>query len=515
MADVDKIIVTNLSALLAKYGSKSRAIRSAINAMIAADKKRGLATQLVPIDDAASMKKVGGKPVVAVDDERGAKEAIDAAYRRLKPDYILILGAGDVVPHQTLENPVPNVGDDADPDANVPSDLPYACEVPYSTKPRDFRGPTRVVGRLPDIAGGDDPAYLVDLMKRASAYTSRPASDYATYFGVTAKVWQESTALSVRNTFGNADELQSVPPRTYRWPQAKLSRLSHFINCHGGPSDPKFYGQSGRTYPVSHRASFIEGKIEEGTVVAAECCYGAELYSPSASGEHAGICNTYLAGGAYGYFGSSTTAYGPSEGNGEADLICQWFLQQVLLGASTGRAALESRQKFVQSVAILSPTNLKTLIQFNLMGDPSVHPVETSKGALTRTRAYKRAMGDLATKNSRRLRRDRLARNGHVLHQTVPAAKAVRGTPKGRVRRVLADAARESGVRKLRWASYDSSGGAGGLAGSKALGLGKARFEVAVGKAADHEPPSVMRRVVLLAMTRDGEILNLRRLHSR
>jgi len=33
----------------------------------------------------------------------------------------------------------------------------------------------------------------------------------------------------------------------------------------------------------------------------------------------AGICSTYLADGAYGCCGSTTIAYGPSEGNGQAD----------------------------------------------------------------------------------------------------------------------------------------------------------------------------------------------------
>ena len=78
--------------------------------------------------------------------------------------------------------------------------------------------------------------------------------------------------------------------------------------------------------------------------------------------------------GAYGYFGSSTIAYGPAEGNGAADLITQYFLLAMLDGASLGRAALLARQRFVQQTAELDPMDLKTLGQFNLLGDPSVHP---------------------------------------------------------------------------------------------------------------------------------------------
>ena len=82
-----------------------------------------------------------------------------------------------------------------------------------------------------------------------------------------------------------------------------------------------------------------------GTVVAVECCYGAELYDPSDSDMQSGICSTYLRDGAYGYFGSSTIAYGPNQGNGQADLICQYFLDEVLNGASLGEATQRARHR--------------------------------------------------------------------------------------------------------------------------------------------------------------------------
>ena len=59
------------------------------------------------------------------------------------------------------------------------------------------------------------------------------------------------------------------------------------------------------------------------------------------------MCNTYLANKAYGYFGSSTIAYGPSTTNDQADLMCQSFLKQVLAGASLGRAALQARLDYI------------------------------------------------------------------------------------------------------------------------------------------------------------------------
>jgi hypothetical protein len=73
-------------------------------------------------------------------------------------------------------------------------------------------------------------------------------------------------------------------------------------------------------------------------------------------------------------FGSSTVAYGPSTSNAYADVICRMFVAEVLGGASLGRAVLLARQQFVQSQSFLDPTDLKTLAQFNLLGDPAAVP---------------------------------------------------------------------------------------------------------------------------------------------
>src|SRR5262249_34556936 len=153
----------------------------------------------------------------------------------------------------------------------------------------------------------------------------------------------------------------------------------HFINCHGATADPRFFGQrnsQSENYPVAHTARHLDGLVSKGTVVAAECCFGAELYDPSRFHHQTpGICYAYLVGGAYGFLGSSTISYGPSRGNARADLICRYFFEQLLLGASLGRALLEARQQFVLDTPLLHPSDLKTLAQFSLLGDPSIHPV--------------------------------------------------------------------------------------------------------------------------------------------
>jgi hypothetical protein len=370
---VAEVLVTNRSALEAKYGDRFDKVWQAIEALAKADEKRGLSTRIVAIDDAATMKELGGQAVQDADDPAAAKAAVDAVFAADTPDYVAIVGSVDVVPHQNLANPLAR---DGDPTAF--GDLPYACEAPYGTDISKFLGPTRVVGRLPDVTGASDPKPFLRALRTATHWKAATRDDYAAYLGVTARVWEGSTTLSLSNAFGNATDLQRAPTEGPNWDDALLKRRSHFFNCHGAPANPSFWGQHDSKSPVNvvaHSASFVAGKLEEGTLLSAECCYGAELYDPVLAGGQAGMCNTYLDGGAYGVFGSSTIAYGPLSGNGQADVICQAFLKRVLEGASLGRATLEARQDFIAATPTLGPSDLKTLAQFSLMAHPSIVPV--------------------------------------------------------------------------------------------------------------------------------------------
>ncbi|WP_447978501.1 hypothetical protein [Candidatus Nitrospira bockiana] len=514
MARVDKVIVTNVSRLKQKYGAGYQAIQRAVKALIAADKRRRLTTRLVALDDAAAMKRVQGRRVTTFHDCKQNKTAIDTIYRALAPDYLVILGSVDVIPHQDVRNPA-YTGPEGDPDRYAYSDLPYACEAPYSKRPEDFRGPTRVVGRVPDITGGRDPGYLVALLETAADYTTLAREDYLPYFGLSAAVWKRSTALSLENTFGSSQGLQLSPPKGYEWPGSLLARRMHFINCHGAEVDAFFYGQLRTNYPHAHSAAYLDKRIMEGTIVAAECCYGAELYNPAGAQGQMGIAQTYLANKAYAYFGSSTIAYGPSEGNGAADLLCQFFLQQVLNGASVGRAALEARQRFVQSANLLEPTDLKTLAQFTLLGDPAIHPVQPAYHALSKTRAFSQAFpGPKPLPLGRLLRRDRLMKTGLALGRTVSAVKRKAGLrPPRQVTEVLAQAVRESDISRPTLVSFAVHDPAPNPYRPKKT-FGGREVYVAIGRRR-HTSERVWEVVAVAATVQQGRIVRLRRLHSR
>src|SRR5262245_49212420 len=170
----DKILVTNRTAMTEKYGEKGlRKVAAAARALIAADRRRGVATALIFLDDRAALRKLGGRAVTDFKSGREYKEAVDAIYAALQPEYIVILDAPDIVPHVSLNNPT---AEDDDPD--VPSDLPYACDAPFSRDARQYLAVTRVVGRIPGIQGARQPTFLIKALKAAASHKPRPQRDY-------------------------------------------------------------------------------------------------------------------------------------------------------------------------------------------------------------------------------------------------------------------------------------------------------------------------------------------------
>lgn len=373
-AIIAKVIVTNYTAMRRKGYTESalKSVQTALGKLIKADIANGITTTVVDLSDKADMDRYKASVVTSEKDDKQNKDAIDAVFKSDKPAYLMILGSRDVVPQQLLKNPVKDSSD-----VTVPSDLPYACETTYDAgaqEARNFIAPSRVVGRLPDITGQSDPAYLSGLIESAADADSLPRRYYETYFALSAKVWQGSTEKNLKELFGKSTDLHLVPPKKSPWSKKDLPARTHFVNCHGGARDPKWYGEGDGGYPVALASSDVDLGISPGTMVAAECCYGADLYQPDEK-TPLSLCNMYLSRGATLFFASSNVAYGPKDGLNYADLITQFVIREALKGESSGYATLKARQDYVKLRTTLNAVHLKTLAQFNLHGDPSLRPV--------------------------------------------------------------------------------------------------------------------------------------------
>jgi hypothetical protein len=385
-ARYDKLLVTHAQALRRKYGAGGyEVVRDALDLLVKADAARGLRSRVLLLDNAQSMRAIGSAKV-ADGDWVATLRAVDLACTRYSPAYLALVGATDVVPQAQVHNPVAV----DDPDPYVPSDLPFACDLPDSwTGPAggagdrlfagDLLAVTRVVGRIPDLVGATDPAVLLAVLATAAEYTQRPAANYQKVFALSAAAWQGSTELSVDLLPGPRPRTFLSPREATPWTVRQVSGLTHFVNCHGSDTGPDWWGQAsgGPIDVVAMAPEDVAHRIAEGTVVAAECCYGAMHYAPEALAGRLPLLTAYLASGGYAGVGSTTTSYGPADDNGQADLVCRFVVEGILTGASTGRALLDARQRYLRETGLLTPVDLKTLVQFDLLGDPSIVPVTT------------------------------------------------------------------------------------------------------------------------------------------
>jgi len=438
-----KLSITLRKRLVKKYSAADVArIDQAVAGWIQADAARSIRTVHVAIDDAAAMKPFKVKALGGTVTAAKVKKVLDALVAKLAPDYVVLFGAGDIVPFFDVANPSRDeAGDDDD---RVPTDNPYACSAAFKAGTiSSYLVPDRVVGRIPDVPGVADPSWLLDYLAKAAAWTGRKKSAYAKGFDVCTSTWKKAGAACVEMLARPKSSLLVSPPTTRASAAAKRRErsLRHLIKCHGNREDSAFYGEGGGAFPEALRSPDIAGRVRTGTVVGAMCCYGASLFDPaSPAAVRAGeppIASHYLKLGAYGFLGSSTIAWVGSDGMLCADWVVTSFLKAVSGGASLGRAALEAKQEFLrwlqQQGTDPDVADEKTLLQFMLLRDPSIHPVIAAaapavpKPAGASPAVPMAAMA--AAPPQRRMRREMQQALGRVLRSDLPARTVTASKP--------------------------------------------------------------------------------------
>lgn len=493
MTTSKKVIVTNKGALTSKYGASNFShIESAINSMIGADQARFIIDTVVYVDDATQMKSYNGTAVKNAADDKQNKDAIDAICTSIDPDYVAILGAQDIIPLQILNNPT------GDSDHNVPSDLPYACTAAYSKSISSFLSPTRVVGRIPGVPSINDPKALLNAINTSVSMHGLEKKNYNSYFSVSASVWEGSSKQSITNIAGNATNLHLSPPDGPNWTDQQLIPRIHFVNCHGSSNNANWYGQKGNNYPIAVQASQIAKKIIPNTIGAAECCYGGQLYNPG------GVCTSYLNSGIASFCGSTNIAYGPTNGQGEADLITQYFLINLLATSSAGSAMLQARQTYINGHKPMSIYDLKTIAQFNLLGDPSSHPVIPNESS------DQKAMHEKAA--TRTLKRNELKLFGQHIQQTYSVADQVIES-KG-LDLVLDEANKHFSAIKS-YKTYSENQGSLMKALNEKMNAPQVRLHIVEEEELHSSDQKHVSQRVLIAKEIEGEIVSYRFIHSK
>lgn len=380
-----KLCVTVQANLAAKYSASALArIDKALQAWIKADAARGITTLHVALDDAAAMKAQGVAAISGKTTPVKVKRALDGLCKKLTPEYVVIFGGDEVVPMFRVPNP--SFDPNGDTDKEVPTDNPYACSTAYSAKNRkSYLVPDRVVGRINDLSGSGDANWLIGYLKRATSWKPRASSSYAAIYAVCCDAWEGAGKACMQYLGLPVSDLMISPPTVDATVPARnrLARELHMIKCHGAELDARFYGQKGDTYPAVLDSATLKPRLRPGTLAAAMCCYGAQVYDPNdpaaQPAKQWSLASTYLRQGAVGFAGSTKIAWVGVESMACADWIVCSYLKGALHGASLGRALLEAKQDYVKWLATQGwPTDQpdeKTLIEYVLLGDPSLHPV--------------------------------------------------------------------------------------------------------------------------------------------
>lgn len=431
-----KLSITCGRALEEKYDSRAlRRIEAAIAKWIAADAARGIRTIHLAVDDSKAMKPYGISAVSGEITAEKVKSTIDALVARLSPDYVVIVGSGDVVPLFEVSNPTLNGDGDTDP--TVPTDNPYASSRPFDSRKRaSYLVPDRVLGRIPDLPGSSDPAWIVNYLGVASEWKSRTPASYAKDLLVCCDSWKKSGKACVEYLARNAETMLTCPPTgdASKTMQGRRAALLQMIKCHGAPYDSWLYGQRGYDYPAVIRSTSLREKTRKATVVGSMCCFGATIFDPlDPAAQHPGeppISSIYLRQGAFGFLGSTCTAWVGLDTMLCSDWIVTAFLKSVLEGASLGRAALEARQnlaRWSQSRGDqVDSADEKTLIQFMLLGDPSIHPVKVAESRGVMSSAHLGAAPSVAVTLARRQRRATIHQMGAMLTAAIPKRRVVK-----------------------------------------------------------------------------------------
>jgi len=418
------VVLTLRSKLEAFYGENVAALIQDEMKRLAStiSRKRGWGARVFIPDDPLSIKELGIKPPRPGDawELKLALADLDAELGR-KGEMIgalLIVGGPEIVPFHRLPNPLD------DPDIDVPSDNPYA------TRDENYFIPEWPVGRLP--GGSDaDPRLLVAALRRITAHHVDLSSETPWYrqivdwvnrwirpgrrsqrlsFGYSAAIWQQA-AGSVFSEIGEPADMYISPPcglvgdslEDYL-DELDFAGNSHeniptpigtfgYFNLHGVVDAVEWFGHrdplnpsDAPEFPIALRPQDLHATPlgKQGgfpALVFSEACYGAHIEGKTIE---SALALRFLDSGTLALVGSTCMSYGSIMGSlSAADLLGLAFWRYSQQGFPAGEALRQAKIEMIkqmdQEQGYLDGQDQKTLLSFNLFGDPLAQPLKNVK----------------------------------------------------------------------------------------------------------------------------------------
>lgn len=395
------IIFSSRQGLEKQYGPDTAALLDEqMRALVLAIRKRtGWGALLYCPDDPAVTAALGIKSVQSIDPWKLKLSLTDLDHALAKRGEmigtLLIVGGSDVIPFHHLPNPT------EDSDTEVLSDNPYA------TSDENYFIPEWPVGRLPGPKGSDA-SLLLEALRRTVAYHGNSKKNHPFWyrnlftrrlthslhnflfnlglvkgtrpsFAYTAQVWR-SSSVEVFRPIGQSKSMLVCPPiQAGTWNNGKLPAYMGYFNLHGIEDAVEWYGQKKPDgdpkvpdYPVAISPKDIQNHRHAPGIIFSEACYGALIENKK---EDEALTYKFLSNGTYSLVGSTGISYGSvATPLIAADLLGQYFWQEIHEGQTSGNALLRAKLKLAKEMnrrqGYLDGEDQKTLLSFVLYGDP-------------------------------------------------------------------------------------------------------------------------------------------------
>jgi len=375
--DETLLLISSRQRLSARYGEHGlETIQDSLKQFGSGLSQRGVRLVVGLVDDARSLSGLGVAPVKRIT-PGSVKGVMDVMREKVSgrskiPVSVLILGGHEVIPYFKLTNPAP------DSDAEVLSDNPYGSR-PGAMSAEKCLLPDVPVGRMPD-GDGHGPGLLTGQIELASRSGKRPVraeTGDARSLTYTAAVWQRASR-EVATGLGWKGALKVCPPLTYLRVKAGWfeGKTLLYFNLHGSDREPYWFGQAAEKYPTALSPRNVTNFSRGSNVVVTEACYGAIEAGRSCE---TSMALAFLATGTPCFVGSTCVAYGALVPPvSEADLIALHFFRSLQKGMTAGRALVTARAHLaalaISGQGYLDEDDKKTLLQFVLLGDPTLRP---------------------------------------------------------------------------------------------------------------------------------------------
>ncbi len=367
------LIVTAAAGIEVEFGSEayptlSKRLEHLVDRLAA----QSIEGHLAVLDDPVAMA-AAGLSALGSGSSRGTVATVRAYAQRQDCDAVLLVGGHGVLPMVEVVNPVRNRALDAD--AVVLTDLPYGAD---GETLWDYVRCPRIVSRLPSPRSKrlEDFLALIDLVGSPA-----PAKSGAT--AIVSEEWRHTGAHVAERMPGPV--LFRIAPH-YELDERHRDDLTCrwlYVNLHGRPDHDEwqaFDERSGFVRVMDH-VSFSFPEVA-GSSMYCENCYG---FKPR-SGPRGETCiDTGFRSGMRSVVAATGLAYGAHLTKGRsggsldlenADFLASVFFDGVRDSLGSGEAFREAREQFLERIErrpdrVGTNYELKTLLQFQLLGDPT------------------------------------------------------------------------------------------------------------------------------------------------